>query len=82
MVAENLGLLPETEQTLSALSVVTEMERGLQSLCRSKTRESDHDCQVVGGPSGSGEAVRGLSSLPVWSEIAWHRSSDWLDCIL
>ena len=76
------GLAQETVRELASLAVVQEMERGLQALCGFKIPESDHDSgrAVVCGEApiiSGGEWVQGFSSLPLWSEIAWHRPSDW-----
>ena len=96
ITSEKLGLLPQTLIRLSALPVVTEMEEGLQTLCRTKTSEWDRnnqttcptkisewdpDSQTTCGLTG-GEWIKGLSSLSIWSETAWHSPNDWLECML
>ena len=82
--SDRLGLLPATLQSLSSLPVVAEVEQGLQLLCGTAAFEPDTAPHRDGSIADSHHAacVRGYSSLSVWSEIAWHSSSDWQQCML
>ena len=83
ITSEKLGLLPSTVQDLSSLPVTLEIEQGLQILvCGGTTiTEGLTNCRDIVCSNSDVLYVRGLSSLPVWSEIAWYSSTDWQKCI-
>ena len=84
MTSEKLGLQSSTIQSLSNLPVVGEMERGLQLLSHGTIALDPALAASSQAPDTSSsrslECVRGLSSLHVWSEIAWYSHSDWKEC--
>ena len=86
LTSEKLGLHNSTLQSLSSLPATTEIEQGLQLLCGTTLHTDSGSSQVTPEDSSRGSpqstSVRGLSSLPVWKEMAWYSITDWQECVM
>ena len=86
LTSEKLGLYNTTLQSLSSLPATTEIEQGLQLLCGTTSHTDSGSSQVTPEDSSRGSpqstSVRGLSSLPVWKEMAWYSTTDWQECVM
>ena len=87
LTSEKLGLLSTTLQSLASLPIMAEMEQGLLLVCGATADDSQGSPLHSDGhsrPTASlfSSHVQGLSSLPVWTEIAWHSTTDWFKCMV
>lgn len=76
LTSEEVGLCAGTSQMLGTLPTLVEVERGLLLVCGT-TDHTSHPPEAMGYQ----HSYTTYPHLPVFSELAWHTTQDWLDCM-
>ena len=76
LTSEEMGLCAGTSQLLATLPALADVEHGLLLVCGT-TDHTSHPPEAMDHL----HTYTTYSHLPVFLELAWHSTQDWLNCM-